>query len=57
MQIGIGHNTVLTHIAFALGRFFCKNVAFESFLESDFTSTGNFKALFALLLVLTFGIT
>ena len=26
--------------------FFVKNVTFESFLEGDFTGSGNFKALF-----------
>jgi thiamine transporter ThiT len=38
--------SVFTHSTLALSRFFCKNVAFERFLENDFSCTGNFKALF-----------
>ena len=45
VHVCIGNHTILTHIAFAFGRFFCKNVTFESFLKSNFTGTGYFKAL------------
>ncbi len=46
MHIAICNHTVFTHSTLAFGRFFCKNVTFESFLKSNFTCTGNFKALF-----------
>ena len=45
MKVGITYHTIQTHIAFAFSGFFCKNVTFESFLEGNFTGTGNFKAL------------
>ena len=46
MHVAVCNNAVFTHSTLALGRFFCKDVTFESFLESNFTRTGNFKALF-----------
>lgn len=46
MQIGVGYCTINAHITLTLVGFFGQNVTFESFLESDFTRTGNFKALF-----------
>ncbi len=46
MHVGITYNTIFTHVALAFGRFFCKNVTFESFLKGNFTGAGNFKALF-----------
>ncbi len=45
MHVGITHRAINTHVTLALGRFFGENVTFESFLESDFTRTGNFEAL------------
>jgi hypothetical protein len=45
VHVGISHNTIHTHVAFALGTFFGKNVTFKSFLESNYTGAGNFKAL------------
>ena len=45
MKVCIGNNPVQTHITLTLGRFFCEDVTFESFLEGNFTGTGNFKAL------------
>lgn len=46
MHVAVCNNAVFTHSTLALGRFFCKDVTFESFLECNFTCTGNFKALF-----------
>jgi hypothetical protein len=46
MHVAVCNYAIFTHSTFALGRFFCKNVTFESFLESNFTRTGNFEALF-----------
>ena len=45
MHIGIAYYSVLAHITFALGGFFCEDVTFESFLEGDLTRTGDLKAL------------
>ena len=45
MHVAVCNHAVFTHSTLALGRFFCKNVTFESFLKSNFTCTGNFKAL------------
>lgn len=45
MHVGIAYHAVLTHIAFTFGTLFCQDVTFKSFLESDLTGTGNFKAL------------
>jgi len=46
MQVCICYYPILAHSAFAFGRFFCEDVTFKSFLESDLTGAGNFKALF-----------
>ncbi len=45
MQVGIADHPILAHGTLALGGFFGEDVTFESFLESDLTGTGNFKAL------------
>ena len=46
IHLGRMYLSVFTHSTLAFSRFFCKDVAFERFLESDFSGTGNFKALF-----------
>ena len=43
--VGIAYNAFFAQCSLALGRFFCKNVSFERFLESDLTATGHFEAL------------
>lgn len=45
MQVGICYYTILAHSTLALSRFFGEDVAAKSFLVSNFTTTGNFKAL------------
>ncbi len=45
MHVGTADHAVLTKSALTLGGFFCEDVTFERFLESDFTATGHFKAL------------
>ena len=45
VHISTAYHSVLTQSTLTLGRFFGENVAFERFLESDFTATGHFKAL------------
>ena len=46
MHIAVCNYTIFTHSTLAFGRFFSEDVTFESFLKSNFTRAGNFKALF-----------
>ncbi len=45
MPVSSTYHTVFTKTAFAFCRFFCENVAFVRFLESNFSGTGYFETL------------
>ena len=40
------NHPVFSQVAFAFGRFFCEDVAFKSFLKSNFTRAGHLEPLF-----------
>jgi hypothetical protein len=44
--VGAADFSFFRHQPFSFRGFFCKDVSFESFLESDFTGAGNFKSFF-----------